>query len=121
MENPFLQIAVCTSDSRECTYEFLEKMKLDTYLDMIMCGDDPGSKPKPDPHNLLEICKKMSVPLSEAIMVGDTPADTVMGKKAQIGLTVGVLTGVGAAHDLKDADVIVEDVKECVDMILCNQ
>ena len=96
-------------------------MKLDSYLDMMVCGDDPESKPKPDPHNLLNICKNMKVPLSEAIMVGDTPADTVMGKKAQIGLTVGVLTGVGATTDLNDADVIVEDVKECVDIILCNK
>ena len=95
-------------------------MKLDSYLDMMMCGDDPESKAKPDPHNLLHICKNMEVPLSEAIMVGDTPADTVMGKKAQIGLTVGVLTGVGAIHDLNDADVIVEDVKECVDMIILS-
>ena len=95
-------------------------MKLDSYLDMMMCGDDPESKPKPDPHNLLHICKNMEVPLSEAIMVGDTPADTVMGKKAQIGLTVGVLTGVGATNDLNDADVIVEDVKECVDMMILS-
>ena len=86
----------------------------------MVCGDDPESKPKPDPHNLLNICKNMKVPLSEAIMVGDTPADTVMGKKAQIGLTVGVLTGVGAIHDLNDADVIVEDVKECVDMMILS-
>ena len=40
---------------------------------------------------------------------------------AALGLTVGVLTGVGGLHDLSDADVIVSDVQECVDMILPQQ
>ena len=35
------QIAICTSDSQEGTNEFLEKMKLEPYVDMILCGDDP--------------------------------------------------------------------------------
>ena len=51
-------------------------------------------------------------------MVGDTPADTLMGQKAKLGLTVGVLSGVGDKEDLADADVIVNDVTHCVDMIL---
>ena len=93
-------------------------MKLEPYVDMIMCGDDPDGKPKPDPHNALHICKEMDVCPSDTIMVGDTPADTLMGQQAALGLTVGVLTGVGGLHDLTDADVIVSDVQECVDMIL---
>ena len=112
------QIAICTSDSKEGTHEFLDKTRLGSYVDMIMCGDDPEGKPKPNPHNALHICKQMGVSPSDSIMVGDTPADTLMGQQAALGLTVGVLTGVGNMHDLKDADVIVGDVKECVDMIL---
>ena len=54
-------------------------------------------------------------------MVGDTPADTLMGQQAALGLTVGVLTGVGGLGDLQAADVIVKDVNECVDMILPDQ
>ena len=38
--------------------------------------------------------------------------------QAKLGLTVGVLTGIGNQHELADADVIVVDVNECVDMIL---
>ena len=93
-------------------------MKLDSYVDMIVCGDDPDGKPKPNPHNCLHICKKLNVSPTDTIMVGDTPADTLMGQQAQLGLTVGVLTGVGGLHDLRDADIILGDVKECVDMIL---
>jgi len=118
LKNEGVKIAICTSDSREGTHEFLEKMKLDSYVDMIVCGDDPDGKPKPNPHNCLHICKKLNVSPTDTIMVGDTPADTLMGQQAQLGLTVGVLTGVGGLHDLRDADVILGDVKECVDMIL---
>jgi phosphoglycolate phosphatase-like HAD superfamily hydrolase len=114
---PF-QIAICTSDSREGTHEFLAKTKLEPYVDMIMCGDDPEGKPKPNPHNALHICNELNVSPSNTIMVGDTPADTLMGQQAALGLTIGVLTGVGSLHDLTDADIIVSDVKECVDMIL---
>jgi len=50
-------------------------------------------------------------------MVGDTPADTIMGQSANLGLTIGVLTGVGGQQDLVDADVIVPSVSEVVDLI----
>ena len=113
-----VKIAICTSDSREGTKQFLAKQNLTPYIDMIVCGDDKEGKPKPDPHNALHICEKLGVRPSETIMVGDTPADTLMGQQAKLGLTVGVLTGVGNIHDLIDADVIVSDVRECIEMVL---
>merc|ERR1719411_1588572 len=113
-----IRIAICTSDSREGTEQFLVKQNLKPYIDMIVCGDDKEGKPKPDPHNALYICDKLGERPSDTIMVGDTPADTLMGQQAKLGLTVGVLSGVGNIHDLIDADVIVSDVKECIDMIL---
>ena len=113
-----VKIAICTSDSREGTLEFLERERLGDLVDEVVCGDDSFSKPKPDPHNAKMICQRLGVKPSETIMVGDTPADTLMGQQAKLGLTVGVLTGVGAETDLADADVIVKDVRECVEMIL---
>ena len=40
-----------------------------------------------------------------------------MGQAANLGLTIGVLTGVGTHDDLTHADVIVNDVSEVVDLI----
>ena len=113
-----VKIAICTSDSQEGTKQFLAKQNLSPYIDMIVCGDDKEGMPKPNPHNALYICDRLRVSPSDTIMVGDTPADTLMGQQAKLGLTVGVLTGVGSVHDLIDADVIVSDVHECIDMIL---
>ncbi len=101
---------------------------------MVVCGDDPCSKPKPgqcrlkkfldfykiqqgrcknlkhigdviycidnilffyffhlDPHNALHICKTLGVEPSKTIMVGDTPADTLMGQEVSV-LNCTVLT-----------------------------
>ena len=44
-----------------------------------------------------------------------------MNTQAKLGLTIGVLTGIGNQHDLSDADVLVLDVNECVDMVLPNE
>jgi len=112
-----IKIAICTSDSREGTEQFLEREDLIQSIDMILCGDDVKSISKPNPHNARYICETLDVCLSKAIMVGDTPADTKMGQAANLGLTIGVLTGIGTQADLIHADIIVEDVTKVVDLI----
>ena len=52
-----IKIAICTSDSREGTFQFLEREKLTQFVDMVVCGDDPHGKPKPNPHNAHYICR----------------------------------------------------------------
>jgi len=115
-----IKIAICTSDSREGTEEFLERLYLNHLVDLVVCGDDDVSVAKPAPHNAIHICKELNIDLSEAIMVGDTPADTIMGQTANLGLTIGVLTGVGTHEDLTHADMIVDSVSEVVDLISPN-
>jgi len=112
-----IKIAICTSDSREGTEEFLTKLGLESMVDLVLCGDDKDSISKPNPHNALFICEQLGVSPSKAIMVGDTPADTIMGQAANLGLTVGVLTGVGDNQDLSDADLIVPEVGDVIDLV----
>ncbi|CAK9296725.1 unnamed protein product [Gordionus sp. m RMFG-2023] len=106
-----LKIALCTSDDRALTISTLKRLgRLDTLLDFIVCGDDPGSTPKPSPLNALKICEKLGIPPSETAVVGDTGVDMGMGKSAGLGLIVGILTGIGdgplltreGAHHLAD-------------------
>ena len=40
-----------------------------------------------------------------------------MGQAANLGLTVGVLTGVGDNQDLSDADLIVPEVGDVIDLV----
>jgi phosphoglycolate phosphatase-like HAD superfamily hydrolase len=37
-----------------------------------------------DPHNAFYICKTLGVEPSQTIMVGDTPADTLMGQEVSV-------------------------------------
>ncbi len=113
-----IKIAVCTSDSRAGTTEFLDRERLSGLVNAVLCGDDSHGRPKPDPHNALLLCRELNVRPEDTVMVGDTPADTLMGQQAGLGLTVGVLTGVGSATDLADADVIVGCVHECANLFL---
>ena len=108
-----IKTAVCTMDSRTGTEQFLDSLGIRSEFDVIMCGDDPDSTPKPAADNALTICNRLQVDPSRVVIVGDTSADMGMGRNAQLGLTVAVLSGVGEVHDLKDdADYVINDVSE---------
>ena len=44
-----------------------------------------------------------------------------MGQAANLGLTVGVLTGVGDNKDLSDADLIVPEVGDIIDLVTASE
>ena len=114
-----IKIAVCTADSRIGTEGALEVLGLNQYIDMVVCGDDHGSMPKPHPSNALKICKTLMVHPSETVMVGDTQADMGMGRSAKLGATIGVLSGVGSTkHLAAEADHIVPSVKHILPIVV---
>ncbi|VDN58720.1 unnamed protein product [Dracunculus medinensis] len=103
-----VKIAICTSDSRFGTMNTLKKLKLDKLVDVVVCGDDAGAMPKPHPHNALSICRLLDVDPLDTLVVGDTLADMGMGRSANLGGTVGVLSGVCNGDELRPlADHIV--------------
>lgn len=46
---------------REGTLTALRSLGLEKYVDLVVCGDDSGSRPKPNPHNALAICRALGV------------------------------------------------------------
>ena len=82
LQKKSIKIAVCTSDSREGTEDLLKSENVDHLVDMVMCGDDVENVAKPA---ILNICKQLDVQPEEAFMIGDTPADTIMGRAASTG------------------------------------
>lgn len=101
---------------------------LEQYIDAVVCGDDIDTKPKPHPHNALQICKQLGIDPKvhfsvfidqtpflpqEAFMVGDTLADVKMAKAANLGGSIGVLSGVASHDELKPhSDHILRHVGE---------
>ena len=113
-----VKVAVCTSDSRTATEQCLRAMHAEPFIDLLVCGDDPNTEPKPSGHNALLICKALGVQPTETLVVGDTLADLGMGRSAELGATVAVLTGVGDVEDLTPhADHVVPSIKHVLNLV----
>lgn len=114
-----VKVAICTSDNRKGTESTLKELGLLSYVDHVVCGDDPNTEPKPAPDNAWAICEELGVDPSDTVMVGDTKADVGMGKAANLGWNVGVLSGVGQTKDLlPDAHHVIRSVKDLLPLIM---
>ena len=106
-----LKIAICTGDLRESVLSDLDALGLLKYIDMMICGDDPLSEPKPSAQNAMLICKEFGVTPDKTIVIGDSLVDMKMADEAKVKRKIGVLTGVGDAEVLtRYADFVVEKV-----------
>lgn len=68
------QMACVTNKPAVFTEPLLEKSGLASYFTQVVSGDTLAKK-KPDPMQLLHICKTFDVPITEALMVGDSNVD----------------------------------------------
>lgn len=76
----------------------------------FVAGYDSGFGSKPAPGQLLGFCQATGSHPDTTLMVGDSRHDLVAGRAAGM-RTVGVLTGVAEADELRDlADVILPDI-----------
>jgi phosphoglycolate phosphatase-like HAD superfamily hydrolase len=109
-----LRIAVATPDDRAPTAATLAALEVAPLVDALACGDD-GHAIKPAPDAVLSLCEQFGIAPAQAIVVGDTAADLIMGRAAGAGLVVGVLSGVGTAEVLgPHADLLLPSVAELI-------
>jgi len=101
---------VATSDGHDRTEKMLSHLGIAEYFKLIVAADDVKN-PKPAPE-AVEVCaKSANVSPKDLIVVGDTPQDAIMGRKAGA-KTIGVLTGVAPRADLeKYCDLVISGVK----------
>jgi phosphoglycolate phosphatase len=101
-----LSLGVATMDSQAMAAMHLEALRISDYFSFV-CGYDSGHGVKPDPGMLQAFCNATGHAPGAVVMVGDTPHDLEMGRRAGAGLLVGVLTGTGERTDLLPlADVV---------------
>lgn len=106
------RIAVATSDDRDPTERTLRHLGIDHLVEAVACADD-GRPVKPSPDAIHWICRTLGVAESRTAMIGDAPADLRMGRSANVGLVIGVLTGVGDTATLGEfADLILPSVTD---------
>jgi phosphoglycolate phosphatase len=103
--------ALATNDERKDTEAILSHLGMDGLFDIILCAGEVNP-PKPHPETILTICRKLSVPPQEVVMVGDSVTDMMMGKRAGVALTIGILEGgVTPREELeKVADLVVHSI-----------
>jgi len=106
-------IALATNDERKDTEAILSHLGMEGLFDIILCWGEV-TPPKPHPETILTICRKLSIPPHETVMVGDSVTDMMMGKNAGAALTVGILEGgVTPREELeKVADLVVHSIRD---------
>jgi phosphoglycolate phosphatase len=107
------QTALATNDERKDTEAILNHLSMDGLFDMILCWGEV-SPPKPNPETIFTICRKLSIPPNETVMVGDSVTDMMMGKRAGVALSIGILEGgVTPREELeKVADIVTESIRD---------
>lgn len=112
-----LKLGVATSDSYQGIHSTLQSFDVISEFEFL-CGYDSGHGVKPEPGMVLAFCQAMSLEPAEVIVVGDNSHDIEMGKNAQAGLCVGVLTGASTREELEGlADVVFDDISGLVGLI----
>lgn len=113
------KIAVCTTDSRDSSERMLAKYNLAPFVDVMLCGDDQKAFPKPDPRNIEYISERLNVRREFTAFVGDSQRDMEMARTAEVGLSVGVTSGVCTAVELSEAyaDVIIPSIEQLFNVV----
>ena len=71
-------------------------------FDAIITADD-GLPHKPEPDAVHELLRQIKVTPENSVLVGDHGYDIIAGKRARVGLKIGVLHGIGTQHELLGA------------------
>lgn len=104
-----ITVTLASSRGHASLQAFVKEMHLESYISYILGADDVR-KSKPDPYPVLKILRIFSVKPQNALVVGDTKFDILMGKRAGA-KTCGVTYGNGLRKELEQAgaDAIVDD------------
>jgi phosphoglycolate phosphatase len=105
--------ALATNDERKDTEAILSHLAMDGLFDIVLCAGEVNP-PKPHPETILTVCRQLGIDPKEAAMVGDSVTDMMMGKRAGVALTIGILEGgVTPREELeKVADLIVDSIRD---------
>ncbi|MBP3552483.1 MAG: HAD family hydrolase, partial [Bacteroidaceae bacterium] len=94
--------------------QYVESLELSSLISYILGADDvKEGKPNPEPVN--KILGIFRFKAEETLVVGDTAFDIQMGKSSGT-MTCGVTYGNGSKESLADADWVIDDFSELLEL-----
>ncbi|MBO9999157.1 MAG: HAD family hydrolase [Cyanobacteria bacterium SID2] len=105
-----LKLGILSADTPERVQQFVREHQLDRYI-RVQMGVDLGPS-KPDPVLFERACASLGVSPHEALMVGDSPLDIEMAKKANAAGCIGICWESPIAAHLQTADVTIAQLDE---------
>ncbi|MGD1809468.1 HAD family hydrolase [Dapis sp. BLCC M126] len=105
-----IKLGILSADNTTAVQNFVRYHQLNDYIQLEMGVDDIRSKP--DPELFLQACQKLGVKPATALMVGDSPTDIEMGRKAEAAGCIGICWGKPEANHLQTADVAIAKLEE---------
>ena len=107
--------AVVSNKLEVFSKETLDRLGLSKYFDIVVGGDGtPERKPSPIP--VQHVLSTLGVKPEETIIVGDSEIDIKTGKAASV-KTVAVTYGYGRPGFEKEADFVIKNLSELVDIV----
>ena len=111
-------MGIATSDSEAGAIATLSPFDVLPWFDFV-AGYDSGHGSKPEPGMVHGFCSACDLHPEEVLVVGDNLHDLEMGRNANAGMVIGVLSGTSARHDLEAmADHVVNDIRQ-LETVLC--
>ena len=111
------KLGVATADSHQGIINTLQSFDVLHEFDYL-AGYDSGHGVKPEAGMVLAFCEQLALDVATVVVVGDNRHDIEMGRNANAGLCIGVLTGTSTRDDLESiADIVLEDISELPDVI----
>lgn len=110
------KVTIASSRSKPSLMEFIERFGLGALIAYVVSADDVvNAKPHPEP--VLATLDYLGMDACDAVVVGDTSFDILMGKRAGC-MTCGVSYGNGSVESLLDAgaDIIINDFKALAEL-----
>ena len=109
-------LTIASSRSHASLAEYVESFGLSSLISYILGADDV-SRGKPDPEPVKKTLERFGLNPEDAIVVGDTSFDIMMGRKAGT-RTCGVTYGNGNRESLCDADWFIDDFGKLLDIMI---
>jgi len=111
------KLGVATADSHQGIINTLKSFDVLHEFDFL-AGYDSGHGVKPEAGMVVSFCEQLALDVETVVVVGDNRHDIEMGRNANVGLCIGVLTGTSTRDELESiADIVLDDISALPDAI----